>query len=136
MSQSAWLCICRSPFPDSDAHAMIERAVHNYFAYKTDSNLREFRNLLREGRTSLIIGLSFLALCLSGAEVLAGFDAPGTKVLQESLTICGWVAMWRPMEIYLYDWWPLGREGRLFRKLSTMPVEVRYPDAPAASASK
>jgi len=49
--------------PDTDTHAVIERAVHNYFAYKTDLNLREFRNLLREGRISLVIGLSFLALC-------------------------------------------------------------------------
>jgi hypothetical protein len=120
--------------PDTDAHAVIERAMHNYFAYKTDLNLREFRNLLREGRISLVIGLSFLALCLSGAEVLAGLEVPGTKVLQESLTICGWVAMWHPMETYLYRWWPLRREGRVFRKLSTIPVEVRYPNAPAASS--
>jgi hypothetical protein len=63
---------------------VIERAVHNYFAYKTDLNHREFRNLLREGRISLVIGLSFLALCLSGAEVFAGLEVPGTKVLQES----------------------------------------------------
>jgi hypothetical protein len=29
--------------PDTDTHAVIERAVHNYFAYKTDLNHREFR---------------------------------------------------------------------------------------------
>jgi hypothetical protein len=92
---------------------VIERAVHNYFAYKTDLNHREFRNLLRGGRISLVIGLSLLALRLSGAEVLAGLEVPGTKVLQESLTICGWVAMWHPMETYLYRWWPLRREGSL-----------------------
>jgi len=86
--------------PGTDTHAVIERAVHNYFAYKTDLNHREFRNLLREGRISLVIGLSFLALCLSGAEVLAGLEVPGTKVLQESLTICGWVAMWHPMDTF------------------------------------
>jgi hypothetical protein len=62
--------------PETDAQAVIERAVHNYFAYKTDLNGREFRNLLREGRISLVIGLPFLALCLSGAEVLAGFEVP------------------------------------------------------------
>jgi hypothetical protein len=42
-------------------------------------NHREFRNLLREGRNSLFIGLSFLALCLSGAEVLTGLEVPGDK---------------------------------------------------------
>jgi len=29
------------------------------------------------------------------------------------------------MEIYLYDWWPLRLRGRIFAKLSKMPVEVR-----------
>ena len=25
-------------------------------------------------------------------------------ILQESFIIVGWVAMWRPLEIYFYDW--------------------------------
>jgi len=43
--------------------------------------------------------------------------------VRESLTIAGWVAMWRPMQIYLYDWWPLLRRSRIYAKLSHMPVE-------------
>jgi len=44
---------------------------------------------------------------------------------RESLTIAGWVAMWRPMQIYLYDWWPVRRRGKLYQKLSRMHVDVR-----------
>ena len=44
---------------------------------------------------------------------------------KEGLTIAGWVAMWRPLQIYLYEWWPLRRRGQIFEKLSRMPVEVR-----------
>jgi len=43
---------------------------------------------------------------------------------RESLAIGGWVAMWRPMEIYSYDWWPLRPRGRMLKKLSRMTVEV------------
>jgi hypothetical protein len=32
--------------------------------------------------------------------------------------------MWRPMQIYLYDWWPLLRLSRIYNKLSPMPVEL------------
>jgi len=32
--------------------------------------------------------------------------------------------MWRPMQIYLYDWWPLLQLRRAFTKLSHMPVDV------------
>jgi hypothetical protein len=56
---------------------------------------------------------------------------PGTllSLLRESLTIAGWVAMWRPMQIFLYDWWPLLRIGHIYEKLSRVPVELRRPVA-------
>ena len=47
-----------------------------------------------------------------------------------SLTIAGWVAMWKPMETYLYDWWPVRRRGKVFKKLSVMPVEVVHGKRP------
>jgi hypothetical protein len=115
--------------PGIDLQTVIERALHNYFAYKTDLNHREFKLLLREGRLSLIIGLSFLAVCLSGAQMATRFNIPGASIVEASLTIAGWVAMWHPMDIYLYGWWPLRRAGKVYRKLSTIPVEVRYPDS-------
>ena len=105
--------------------SVIEHAVHNYFAYKADSTRRELRQLLRAGRISLLIGVSFLTLCLTGAEVLMSYRVPATRVVRESLTIAGWVAMWHPMEVYLYGWWPLRRTERVYRKLSRIPVEVR-----------
>ena len=63
---------------DIDAQKVIERAVHNYFAYKTALNQPEFKVLLREGRLSLAIGLLFLTLCLSGGHwpTVSRFPAP------------------------------------------------------------
>ena|ERR1700730_568283 len=112
----------------SDPQAIIERAVHNYFAYKTELNQREFKQLMRDGRLSMIIGLLFLTACLSGAHLATARHIPGATVVEASLTIAGWVAMWHPMDIYLYGWWPLRRTGRVFHKLSAMPIEVRYSD--------
>jgi hypothetical protein len=40
------------------------------------------------------------------------------------------VAMWRPMEIYLYDWWPLWRRSALQRRLSQMKIDLKLPKAP------
>jgi hypothetical protein len=112
---------------------VIERAVHNYFAYKTDLNHREFKLLLREGRTSLLIGLLFLTFCLSGGQMATRLQIPGASIVETSLTIAGWVAMWHPMEVFLYGWWPLRRAGKVYRKLSTIPVEVRYSNIAAAA---
>ncbi len=104
---------------------LIRQAVHNHFAHRAELTDLEFRALMKQGWTSLLIGLSCLATCLIISKVLLRGDA-GTwaGVLQESLTIAGWVAMWRPMQIYLYDWWPLRRRGRIYEKLSHMSVEV------------
>jgi hypothetical protein len=118
-----------APELGADSKEVIERAVHHYFAYKADLSRRELRQLFRAGRISLLIGLTFLALCLSAAEALAAQGIPGTHILAESLKIAGWVAMWHPMEVYLYGWWPLRRIGRIYRKLSTIPVETNRPKA-------
>jgi hypothetical protein len=112
-------------WPTDDARELVRTAVHNYFAYRAKITRLEFKRLLRQGRTSLIIGLLFLAACLLLIKMFLG---PGTgtwsAVMRESLTIAGWVAMWRPMQIYLYDWWPLLRRSRIYAKLSQMPVEL------------
>ncbi len=109
-----------------DAAKLVTDAVHNYFAYRTRLNELEFKRLMKQGRTSLLVGIAFLLTCL-GTIQLFGLRQPGgfPRFLSEGLTIAGWVAMWKPMEIYLYDWWPLRRRGQVYDKLSRMPVEVR-----------
>ena len=81
---------------------------------------------MKQGRMSLAIGFVFLAVCLLASELLNGLGG-GTlsRLLRESLMIGGTVAMWRPMEIYLYSWWPLRRRGQIYEKMSHMAVEVR-----------
>jgi hypothetical protein len=34
--------------------------------------------------------------------------------------------MWKPMEIFLYDWWPIRAEATLADRLSVMPVRISY----------
>jgi hypothetical protein len=111
--------------PPEDPTALVAEAIHNYFDYKSELARRQVRVLLLEGRTSLMIGAGVLALCLLGAEVLATYAA-GTflKILRESLTIGGWVAMWRPMQIFLYEWWPLMRRSRIYGSLGRAQVHV------------
>jgi hypothetical protein len=51
--------------------------------------------------------------------------SPLASVLQESLVILGWVANWKPLETFLYDWWPLARRRNLYRCLAAATVEIR-----------
>jgi hypothetical protein len=51
------------------------------------------------------------------------------SVGREGLLIGGWVAMWRPIQIFLYDWWAVRGEQREYERLSRMQVRVSK-DAP------
>ncbi|MBL8727781.1 MAG: hypothetical protein JNM25_05080 [Planctomycetes bacterium] len=107
----------------------VQTAVQHYFAYRSDLARLDVRRTLQQGRTSLLIGLVFLAACMAARGVLHSLGGrEWLRVVEEGLLIIGWVAMWRPVELLLYDWWPLLRRKRTFDNLSRMQVEVRYGD--------
>lgn len=111
--------------PPADPSPLVAEAIRNYFAYKSTLAKRNLRLLLLEGRMSLLIGLGFLTLCLFGADVLAAYTSNTfLRMLKESLLIGGWVAMWRPMQIFLYEWWPIVRKRRIYRNLGHAKVHV------------
>ena len=75
---------------------------------------------------SLAIGLVFLFACVGLRQLLLAWDS-GTfgHIIAEGLLIAGWVAMWRPIDTFLYGWWPLRRKCAIYAKLTTIPVEIR-----------
>lgn len=106
--------------------AIVGQAIRVHFARRAEMKRRELRQLLRRGRISLGIGLPLLAISVIGGDLIgrAMGIRPLAAALSESLLIGGWVAMWRPMEILLYDWWPVRSDQRLFERLSRMEVRV------------
>lgn len=110
-----------------DPETTVRDAIRNYFTYRASLTGLELRRMLQLGRTSLAVGMLFLVACM-GARLLLGSLGDGDllQIGQEGLLIIGWVAMWRPLEILLYDWWPVRRRRRTYENLSRMQVEVRY----------
>jgi hypothetical protein len=119
------LTVHLAQMPPEDPTELVAEAIRNYFTYKAELSRRMVTVLLREGRTSLLIGVTFLSTCLLVADLLTPL-AGGTflKILRESLTIGGWVSMWRPMQIFLYEWWPLMRRSRTYHNLGLAQVRV------------
>ena len=106
---------------------MVRTAIRNYFTYRGELARLEVRRTLQQGRASLFVGSVFLACCMSARALLRHqFEAEWVGFFGEGLLIVGWVAMWRPIELLLYDWWPLLRRRRTFENLSRMRVEVIY----------
>jgi hypothetical protein len=102
--------------------------VRHYFATRAAMKHSELRLLLHRGRQSLAVGLMFLTVCVTLSELLATSHWPvANTLIKEGLTVVGWVAMWRPLQIYLYDWWPLREDRRNFERLARMRVRVLPP---------
>lgn len=108
-----------------DTSALMSEAIHNFFDYKAGLARGDLKQLLRQGRVSLLIGLSFVTVCLIAADAIGQFGT-GTAftIARESLTIVGWVAMWRPLQIFLYEWWPLVRRIRVYKALRHAQVRA------------
>jgi hypothetical protein len=108
-----------------DRIAGVEDAVRRYFATRAAIKRLEFGHLMRRGRLSLAVGSVFLAACLLLGQLVARSSLGAfADIVREGLTIAGWVALWRPLEIYLYDWWPLYEERGRLDRLAKIHVRI------------
>ncbi len=109
---------------DEEAAGQVRESIRHYFEYRSRMARRELRDLFREGRTALAIGALFLAatLVVRGLIPASGW----TEFVREGLTICGWVGLWKPIDIHLYRWWPLKAHGDLLARIGRCQVEVVF----------
>jgi hypothetical protein len=107
--------------------AIIAEAFAHYFGYRAEVAEQDLRELFRVGRRFLAIGIAVLIACLVTSQLVATFVPYHVvaRVLEESLIIVGWVANWRPIEIYLYDWLPIRRRIKLNRRIAAAKVVVK-----------
>ena len=116
--------VLRQP-ADPDAARLVEESIRHYFEYRARISRRELGEQFREGRSALLIGLFFLAFTLVLRDLIPT-GARWSDFVREGLTICGWVGLWKPIDIHLYRWWPLKAHGTLLSRLSKCPVEVVF----------
>lgn len=111
---------------DATPEGTLGAAVNDFFRYRADMTRRRLRELFRVGRLSLAIGLLALTIAFGLVNLLGSILAGVrfTDLLREGVLIGGWVAMWRPLEIFLYDWWPIRRDAQLYDRLGAMPVHI------------
>jgi hypothetical protein len=114
------------PRHEAESEKALQDALSSYFRYRAEMAGRDLHELFRVGRLSLVIGLAVLAACtLARALLHRGLGEAGVLgFLNEGLLIVGWVANWRPIQIFLYDWWPLRRRRNLYDRLAAARVTL------------
>ena len=116
---------------------MLHQSVDDYFRRRAAATRASLRRLFRVGRVSLAIGLAFLMLALVVGEFLSGLVSKESwgSLAKESFVIGGWVALWRPLEIFLYDWWPVRAEARLYDRLGELDVRLVGAEGTSAGSA-
>jgi hypothetical protein len=114
-----------------DLEARCRRALQAVLDRRIERNRNDARSLRHEGYATLWRGLVFLAVCLLGSRLMGEVELlPGfiERFIDEGLVIAGWVALWYPLDVLLYQRWPLARERRLYETLRDMRIEFDFRD--------
>jgi hypothetical protein len=116
---------------------VLRDAVQRSFRRRAGGVRRQLKRLFRTGRISLVIGLAFLAMATVIGESVAEMVLKDSyrTIIHESIVIGGWVALWYPINIFLYEWWPIWKQARLYDRLARVDVRVLAPASGAAGAA-
>ena len=82
--------------------------------------------LLRRNELAMRALTLLAAVAIAISEAVGGLIADDRYALlvQESVVIGGWVALWHPINIFLYDWWPIRASAKLYERLSRADVQL------------
>lgn len=103
----------------------IRRAIRGHFVYESELKRRELRETFKHGFISLFIGLSFLLACTWFSMATATAEGSLPKALmKEWLMLMGWVSTWKPISIFLYEWWPIRGAMQTLKELGEIEIEI------------
>jgi len=103
----------------------IPRAIRNHFEYKVLVTERRFRAHFKHGRTTLLIGLSFLTIALLARQLVSTLQNHFfAQLFADALLIFGWAAMWEPITVLLYELSPVIQQKKTYEKISRMEIDV------------
>ncbi|MGD9638461.1 MAG: hypothetical protein AB7U85_05325 [Alphaproteobacteria bacterium] len=111
---------------EENTSSQINGALNNFFAYRAWSTRNSLRTMFKDARISLVFGILTLSTAISCKTILMKFSSEAwAQAISESLVVAGWVAMWHPIQKFLYEWWPLRKNLRVYEKLTKVKVECR-----------
>jgi hypothetical protein len=109
----------------NQAEPALLASIPRHFAHRAREEAGRIRSLIREATRDLMAGLVFLFLCgLAGVAALKLFPGPIGLFVEQGLLILGWVALWRPVDLFLYELRPLRNTRNLMSALGRAQVRL------------
>lgn len=110
---------------DSVPTSDIKDSVHDYFLYQIQIKRGQLSKTYRTAQIFLLIGIILIAVCLGIAHFLSTIESsPLISAVREGFIIFGWVSLWRPIDLILFDWYPIYDRIRIYRRLASADLEI------------
>jgi hypothetical protein len=105
----------------------IPKAIRGHFDYKSLVQKRKFRQRFIYGEFALIVGLSFLAIATIASMAIDAYSSsyPVAHFIAKALEVTGWVAMWEPVTVFLFQLWPIIKQRKVYEKISRMEIDIQ-----------
>ena len=115
---------------DENEKQKLEKSVKSFLKYRAVTKKIDFRFRCFDGFKAIVIGLLFLFLCIyiqhisqvKNPDVLYTF-------YMEGLSVLGWVSLWNPVQIFLYEVWPILSYARSLKRCSELEMQFRTIDS-------
>ncbi len=115
------------PETEGISSVAIREAIHAHFSYAISLRSRLMKQYWKRAQLFLLIGLATLAMCLGiSASLPLPADAGTAFVLREGFIIFGWVSIWKPIEVILFDWYPPFETLRYYKKLCSTEIAIHF----------
>lgn len=113
---------------DSIEKIVIQEAIRAYLDYQIELKRLHLSKLFRTVRLFLFFGLISLFTCLFVARTIEKKFDPDSffYVTREGFVILGWVAIWKPFELVLFDWYPVFDKIKFLKKLRDCEIDILY----------
>lgn len=116
--------------PTPDVRHTVDTALAALWRHQDGRLGEQLVTIRRDGLRALGKGILFMLVCMAISAIGGRITALPDLVrglVSEGFIIAGWVALWHPMELLLYEWWPVARDRRLYRLVAAMTYTVETP---------
>lgn len=120
------LRLCIEAPPELQARAAdVESAIHGHFHFALQQSERRHRASQRRYRGVVLAGFAVLAVSLTLRRLLEDWQGAFSEVLVEGLLVLGWVALWRPIEVLLFERHEARQQRQLLARLAAIEIVWR-----------
>ncbi len=114
-----------------DVEQKLREALTRYCQHQIREQRQDLISLRWQGIKALQNGVIFLAVCLLLSTFMESAEFLPEWLRRfggEGFLIAGWVSLWHPIEILLYEWWPISRQIHIHE--SIMRMEIIFKEEP------